>query len=266
MHRLARALNPRINARVTNMGRGARRVEGGREKVGASVRIFGASLHYDQLKPKAHTFSGSVVILSDGTKNDAISSGAPHALMRHAATVRRLLFGAAAGPNMQAPLSSAPVVVLDLAPLRLDMERKEEERGEGFTWASLLEAEGAEYDKLGKAVGKPVVRAFNKLMMQSTGATLVAHGSLCQLALKILRTNDPHGVEAARKLDRVVLLDPVLPTATVNALLTGSYTAASGRVSVELAFANAAARDRRLPMLRAVVPRGKKFSKVSVQK
>ena len=158
------------------------------------------------------------------------------------------------------------MVVLDLAPLRLDMERKEEERGEGFTWASLLEAEGAEYDKLGKAVGKPVVRAFNKLMMQSTGATLVAHGSLCQLALKILRTNDPHGVEAARKLDRVVLLDPVLPTATVNALLTGSYTAASERVSVELAFANAAARDRRLPMLRAVVPRGKKFSKVSVQK
>lgn len=231
---------------------------GDRNKEESAVHVLGASLHYDQLKPKAGTFDGAVVILSDGTKDVARSGPASrdHVLIRHAGTVRSLLFGSAAGPNVQEPLSTAPVVVFDLEPLRLEVERKEKERGEGVSWVSLLEAEGAARDQLSKAIGKPIVRAFNKLMMQSTGATMVAHGSVCQLVIKILRTNDPHGVAASSKLDRVVLLDPVLPIATVNALLTGACTAASGRVRAELAFANAAKRDRRLPMLRGVLPRG----------
>ena len=246
--------------RVGEMGRGARHQRSVEDsscaKQDSSARIFGASLHYDQLKPKQGTFDGSVVILSDGVDDSTATCCGPHVLIRHAATVRRLLFGSAAGHDGQEPLSSAPVVVLDLGPLRLEVERKEKERGAGATWASLLEAEGATRDLLGKTVGKPVVRFFNKLMIQSTGATLVAYGSLCQLAIKLLRTSDLHGVEAATRIDRVVLIDPVLPTPTVNALLTGACTAASERVSVELAFANASKRDRREPMLRAVLPRG----------
>ena len=95
-------------------------------------------------------------------------------------------------------------------------------------------------------------------MLESTGATLVAHGGLCQLAIKLLRSSDPHAVAAADKLARVVLLEPVLPTSTVNALLTtgGAATAASSQVRVEVAFTDATARDRRLPMLRAVLPLG----------
>ena len=233
---------------TTRMGRGARRAE----EHSSSVRLFGASLHYDQLKPRAGTFDGAVVILSDGTAR----GGGEHALVQHAATVRRLLFGSVSGPNVHEPLSTAPVVVLDLEPLRLEVERKAKESGKDATWATLLEAEGATCDQLGKIIGKPVVRAFNKLMMQSAGATLVSHGSVATLVIKLLRTNDPHGAGAAQKINRVVLFDPVLSTATVNALLTGACTAASGRVSADFAFANAAKRDRRLPMLSAVLPRG----------
>lgn len=215
----------------------------------ASVRMFGANLHYSTIKPNAGAFDGATVILSDGVEGDGLG-GAAHALTRHAPAVRQLLFGAVAGPFLDEPVSAAPVVVLDVSPLRLECEKQ------GVAWATWLAGEGAARDQLDKAVGKPVARAFNKLMLESNGATLVARGGLCQLALKLLRTNDPHAVAAADKLARVVLLDPTLPTATVNALLTGGSTAASNRVSVEVAFADAAARDRRLPVLRAVLPRG----------
>jgi hypothetical protein len=209
--------------------------------------MFGVNLHYSIMKPKPGSFDGATIILSDS--NDA-TNNAGHVLVRHAAMVRTLLFGSAAGPGVAEPCTSSPVVLLDLEPLRFEAESKE------LTWELLLEGEGATRDQLNKAIGKPVVRALNKLMMGSTGATLVACGRLCPLAIKLLRTTDPHGAAAAEKFGRVVLLDPELPRATVNALLTGGFTPASSCISVEVAFPSAAVRDRRLPVLRTVLPRG----------
>lgn len=161
----------------------------------ASVRMFGANLHYSTIKPNAGAFDGATVILSDGVEGDGLG-GAAHALTRHAPAVRQLLFGAVAGPFLDEPVSAAPVVVLDVSPLRLECEKQ------GVAWATWLAGEGAARDQLDKAVGKPVARAFNKLMLESNGATLVARGGLCQLALKLLRRNDSHAVAAADKLAR----------------------------------------------------------------
>ena len=232
-----RALRQRIV-----MGRGQLKSD-----VTPSVRMFGINLHYGCIKPKAGSFDAATVILSDGPQS---TSAAGHVLTRHAATARKLLFGSAAGPGVAEPCSSSPVVLLDLEPLRLDTAGREK------TWEALLDAESASRDQLGKVIGKPTVRAFNKLMLESTGATLVASGKLCPLVMKLLRTNDPHGAAAAKKIDRVVLLDPDLRAANVNSLLTGGPSAPSGRVIVDVAFSTAAVRDKRLPVLRAVLPRG----------
>jgi hypothetical protein len=121
----------------------------------ASVRMFGANLHYSTIKPNAGAFDGAIVILSDGTEADGVSSAA-HVLTRHAPVVRKLLFGAVGGPFIEEPVSAAPVVVLDLSPLRQDCEQR------GMTWNTWLSGEGAARDQLDKSVGKPVARAFNK--------------------------------------------------------------------------------------------------------
>ena len=236
---------------AAKMGRGHVRSE-----TSPSVRMFGANLHYSLIKPRAGSFDRAILILSDGTCGsvgaEAVDgkNGADHVLTGLAATVRRLLFGSVSGPGVDEPVSSSPVVVLDLEPLRREAESKE------VAWKSLFEEEGATRGQLGRALGKPVARTLSKLMLESAGAILVARGGLCTLVIKLLRTNDSHGCAAAAKLERVVLLDPDLPKATVNALLTGGPTAASNRISVEVAFSKAALRDRRLPILRAVFPRG----------
>ena len=123
-------------------------------------------------------------------------------------------------------------------------------------------------------------------MKATVSATLVARGALAKVALKLVRTPDPRA--ASCNIGRLALLDPELPTSLVNALLTGSGSGNSGSsgssndgdkkkkpspapdakangkkkasppaLPVDVAYADAAKRDRRGPMLRGVFAEGK---------
>ena len=90
-------------------------------------------------------------------------------------------------------------------------------------------------------------------MASSTELTLVAHGALAPIALKVARTPDPHAV--GLQLARLVLVEPLLAPATINGLLTTGGKApvcAAASVTVDAFYADESTRDRRAPMLRAV--------------
>merc|ERR1711871_45865 len=88
--------------------------------------------------------------------------------------------------------------------------------------------------------------------MHLRGATIVAYGNCCQLALKLLLTTDTHGLVSGAA-ERLVLIHPILPSTTVNALLTGG-TAHTARVDV--VFDSEEASGDMLPRIRKKFPSG----------
>eukprot|EP00961_Rhodomonas_salina_P193979 2618936-Rhodomonas_salina.1 len=74
-----------------------RKAQNSNENKDDCLRMFGASLAYNSLKPNTAAFDDAVVILSDD--DDGEWKGSSHALIRHAVTVRRLLFGSMAGQD-----------------------------------------------------------------------------------------------------------------------------------------------------------------------
>ena len=102
-------------------------------------------------------------------------------------------------------------------------------------------------------IGKAIAKALTRLMASSTELTLVAHGALAPIALKVARTPDPHAV--GLQLARLVLVEPLLAPATVNGLLTTGGKppmCAAASVTVDVFYADESTRERRAPMLRAV--------------
>ena len=249
----------------------------------ARPRFYALSGGYGPLKASSATFSGAVVVLDDGSERaerDGLASAAAHA-----AAARALCLG-----DGEAPAAPA-VVVLDLSALRRGVDaaaaappaadgepgvdaaappappadgeprrraKKKKRGGEGRGrrgWAAALEAEAADARALGRDVGRPLAKALERLTMRAAGGVaVVARGRLAGAALKLACCrDDAHGV--ADRIDRVVLVAPELPASLVNGLLRG-VSPAAGAARVDVAFADAAARDRRAAMLRAAFPAG----------
>ena len=248
------------------------------------LRIFVLTGGYSSfIKPGPSSFNDTVVVLSD-EGCPAGADGGLSWLLGHAACARDLVLGEVER------CAARTVVVLDLEPLRREFEsgggasavtrpakgaaaaaaaaealegggRGDHHDASGArSWASAVLAEASKRDALGKSIGKPVAKALNKLMMSSSKLTLVARGHLAPLALKLARTADTHA--AGCKIARLVLVEPALAPAVVNALLVARGKRPSGSNQaprLDVVYADRAVRDRRAPMLRAVFTEGADF-------
>ena len=100
------------------------------------IRMFVFSGGYAPVKPKPGAFCGAVAVLSDsGGKGLA-------GLVTHAARARSLVVGGD---------TARTVVVLDLEPLKRELEAASVPEERETCWDAAVEAEGAKRELLGKA-------------------------------------------------------------------------------------------------------------------
>ena len=232
------------------------------------VRMYVVSCGYGPLKPTATAFHGATVVLWDGTNDEDVADQRLGGLLAHAKATRKICRddeNVLVVVDLSAVRRSRNCRVADAAAVTaIKGSEPADDIGGGDTsprhvlppanWAQLLEAEGATREELGKVVGRPVAKALARLLMKSVdgSVTLVAQGLLAAVALKILRTSDVRA--AGCRVGRLILVEPILSKALVNALLTGGQSKTAVRVDV--AFADEATRERRTAMLRAIFAAG----------
>ncbi|KAJ1634674.1 CobW/HypB/UreG, nucleotide-binding domain-containing protein, partial [Pavlovales sp. CCMP2436] len=218
------------------MSRRARTAEADKE-TWATVRLSCLTVGYAALKPSPGALDGCTLVLH--ASGDAESACAA---IEYAVAAQRVLL-------RDGGESSPHVLVADISRLLADASASVD---------AALAAECAS-GEMGKAVGKPLVRTLEKLCLKN--ATLVAHGVVAQLALKLL------GADGGRCLPggtivRCVLLHPSIGAGCVNAVLArpaeGARTAANGpeALPVDLVFESIVMRDRREAAIRHVFPAG----------
>lgn len=228
------------------MSRRARTAEA--EKEGwATVHLSCITAGYAALKPSVEALAGCAVVLHDGSAcaSDSSALGSSSAVLEYAA--------AAQGALLRDDGGARPAVLV------VDITRLLTDAGGGSADAAIA-AECASTE-MGKMVGKPIVRALEKLCLK--GATLLASGTGAQLALKLLCANGgrclPNGA-----IERAVLVHPAISSACVNAILArpasagaaggGPGAAKSPDVRLELLFDSEPARERREHAIRHAFP------------
>lgn len=188
------------------------------KKAFARPRAWVCSAGYGPAKARNGLLDGTALFLTVSDEGEFA------AVVKHSGAAEALLLGENAPVGL--------VTLVDLAPLE--------------PWASLDEELSS--PKLGKRLGKPVIRSLQKLTLGCHAVTLAAAGPLAPLALKLALCS-----ERALPLERVVALDLELSPAAVNGLLTGR---AAVKTPVDAVFADAAHRTKRSAALRHVFPRG----------
>ena len=175
--------------------------------------------------------------------------GAPHLLLKVMPAVQRLMLTA----------DTPPLVIVDVSKLTEDHARQGavsvptlSRRGAHATAA--LDEEGRTRE-LTHELGEPTARALRQLLgdvFTFENVTLVGIGSVAQLVLKLLVTMA--GEPLMSSVQRVVLLHPRIPAASVDTLLGHSGTRQN--MPLDIIFQKFSERDRLLPAMRAIFPLG----------
>ena len=180
------------------------------------------------------------------------AEGAVHALSELAVVAQQAMLGDDGGADDDAPPA---VVVLDLSPLV-----------DAAGAAAALDVEGRSMGALG-AVGKPAARALDKLIASGMReVTLVACGGAAQLLLRLISSRTAERGVRPGAVRRAVLVHPRLPSACVNAHLSGgagvggvggaSASGIGGAERLDVLFEDPAGAARRLAALRWAFPQG----------
>jgi hypothetical protein len=138
------------------------------------------------------------------------------------------------------------VVIVDVTPL-FDADEDPEE---------LLQREiPASWDK---RVLKPLQKTLNRLLLDK--ATLVASGSFCQVALKILPMTHQSGGSQSQlsneNVARILLINPQLPASSVNTIFRGPFSRFASSTPLLITFLSQQERERRVAIIRAAFPVG----------
>lgn len=202
---------------------------------------WAASWGYGPVKANALVSSSGLVVLLHLPENDEVpvdpldaQDGEPIGpLLTLLPTFSQLL-----GPASQRPPSAC--LIIDLTPLCKG-------KSLGEVQASLDE-EGALAGEFGKKLGRPAVRAMERLVLE--GATLVACGGVAQLALKIALAPEKISRLKTGSIKQLVLIHPRVPAKSVNTQLkTGSR---SERLTV--LFDKEQEKERRMHIFQHVFP------------
>ena len=107
--------------------------------------------------------------------------------------------------------------------------------------------------QFGKRLEKPVARFLERLHLRD--ATIVARGTCCQLAVKLLSPTASRAL-TSKHVKRIVMLHPVLPPAFINAQIGSEAAAKLHNVELHIVYPNEKECRRRNVVLRSCCPNG----------
>ena len=109
---------------------------------------------------------------------------------------------------------------------------------------------------LDKSLSKQLAKALNKLLM--VNCTLAAYGSLCQILLKLLPSDDTSKASSHRlsssNISNVVFINPKISVSCINAHINSLY---KSKVKVNVVFESPKEHDRREEILRSTYRNGR---------
>jgi hypothetical protein len=210
----------------------------------ACVRTWAATKGYSPYKPKDH-LDNTLVILEHSLPEEC------HPMRGLMAAAQELMF-----PATKRAIDFTTVLQLDLtALLQLDLTalRAEKASEEGITMEELINDECSMQD-FGKRIGKPLARLLSRLHLR--GATLVARGAGCQLALKLLSPRASRSLNSTH-VQRIVMIHPFLTPTFINNQLTVGRAVRQDKVALDVVYPlDAKEMTKREPILRHFYPKG----------
>jgi len=191
--------------------------------------------------------SNAVIILEHrGSEND------DHPALQIASVVQRLLINEDSAREDEQSSLVLLVEFSKLLNIRYDDEKDKAKSNDQIFAEESLKAE------YGKRIEKRVVRFLERLCLRD--ATIVAHGTCCPFALKLLRPSTSRSLAKENQVKRLVLLHPVISPAFINRhLLDKTFAKRLQRVEMLCAY-TASQKRRRDPVLRHYCPRGKSIT------
>jgi hypothetical protein len=206
----------------------------------SAVRVWVTHAGYDVLKPSPTIVEGCAVVLYHSAL--ATADGSASNALANIATVAQTAFMGDPAASSSAAAGWPHMLAVDVTQL--------EPRAEPF--ATLLRRECGKKGALTKGLGRAVHRTMDRLLLR--GATLVAVGELAQLAMKLVLGTSDRSIAEDGEIERVILIHPELPPATVNAYMRGA--AVNPGLRVDVVYRSESALARRDAIVRAVFPRG----------
>jgi hypothetical protein len=207
----------------------------------AMVRMWAATKGYSPYKPKDYLDNTLVVL-----EHEVPANRQPMRTLVDAA--QELMFA-------ENGLKLSSVLQLDLTALLPEKGSSllpERVREEGITMDELINDECGMQD-FGKRIGKPVARLLSRLHLR--GATLVARGVGCQLALKLVSPRASRSLTPTN-ISQIAMLHPLLSPSFINSQLTAGRAVRQDKLSLDVVYPSEKEQEKREPILRHFYPKG----------